>query len=474
MGTSEQQKPALMASVSGLRGTVGGSLTPDVVVRYVGAFAGWVSETTGAARPTIVLGRDGRAGGQLIRDLVVSSLRAGGCDVMDLGVVTTPTVGLMVGELRADGGLVVTASHNPAEWNGLKPITAEGRAPSPADAGVLLERFRNGLARVVGHDRYGDERRDGTAVDRHVDRVLTALEKIGVAEKARGARFKVVVDSVNCSGARVMARLLEALNCKVTHLNKSVDGVFPHMPEPTAEHLTDLCEKVGAAKADIGLAQDPDADRLAIIDGSGRYIGEEYTLALSAMSLLGSMGGRAKGARLAANLSTSRMIDDVASEYGARVVRTAVGEANVVMGMRDYGCVLGGEGNGGVVWADVVSIRDSVGAAGLVLGLMARTGRSVRELVDAIPAYAMVKRKVVLKPGLAERAIERVNDAFPDAERDTQDGLRVDFESPSGGGSAWLHVRASNTEPILRLIVEAPTRADSDAIIEDAQHSIGG
>lgn len=473
MGSTGQPDAPLMLSVSGCRGTVGGSLTPEVVSRFAGCFAGWIAETRNVARPTIVLGRDGRAGGELVKDIVVSALRASGCEVVDLGVATTPTVGVMVVELGADGGLVVTASHNPAEWNGLKPITAEGRAPSPEEAGVLIERYHNNRARVVPHDRLGASHRDGTAKDRHIDRVLSALTRLGLLERIQTARFKVVVDSVNCSGAAPMARLLEALNCRVTHINKAGDGVFPHPPEPTAEHLQDLCAKVASAKADIGLAQDPDADRLALVDETGRYIGEEYTLAFSAMSVLGALGERARGAALAANLSTSRMIDDAASEYGAKVIRTSVGEANVVRAMTTEKCVIGGEGNGGVVWPEVVLIRDSIGAAGLVLGLLARTGRTVSELCGALPGYAMVKRKVHLRPGLADRAIGSINDAYPDARRDRQDGLRVDFEAPSGGGAAWLHVRASNTEPILRLIVEAPTRADADAIIEEALHSIG-
>lgn len=452
---------------------MGGSLTPEVIARFAGAFGGWVGETRGVGSPTIVVGRDGRAGGALIRDIAVASLRAAGCGVVDVGVATTPTVGVMVDELGVDGGLVVTASHNPAEWNGLKPITAAGSAPSPEEARDLIERFSSGRVRVVAHDQFGGVRADDSGEVRHVERVLRGIGAWGGVERIRAAGFKVVVDSVNCSGAGVMARLLDALGCRVTHLHALGDGVFPHPPEPTAENLAGLCARVRAAGADVGLAQDPDADRLAVIDATGRYIGEEYTLALSGMSVLGAMGEEADGATVAANLSTSRMIDDVAGEYGAQVVRTAVGEANVVRGMREYGCVLGGEGNGGVIWPEVVWIRDSVSAAALILGLMARTGRGVRDLAGALPDYAMVKRKVMLRPGLAERAIERVSDAFPDARRDAQDGLRVDFESPSGGGSAWLHVRASNTEPILRLIVEAPTRADADAIIEDAEHSIG-
>lgn len=463
-----------MLSVSGCRGVVGGSLTPEVVVRFAGGFASWVCETRRTDSPTVVLARDGRAGGELIRDLVVSSLRGAGCRVVDLGVATTPSAGVMVRELGADGGLVVTASHNPAEWNGLKPITAAGRAPLADEAAAIIARYRDGTVRVVGHGSFGAVVRDTTARDRHVDLVLTALGRLLPLDRIRAARFKVVVDSVNCSGAGVMAGLLEALDCRVTHLHKSGDGVFPHAPEPIAENLKELCEKVAGAKADIGLAQDPDADRLAIVDAGGRYVGEEYTLALCAMSMLGMMGEAARGAVLAANLSTSRMIDDVAKEFGAAgVVRTAVGEANVVRAIAERGCVLGGEGNGGVVWPEVVLIRDSLGAAALVLALMTRTGQSIGELCDGLPSYSMIKRKVELRPGLADRAMSQVVDAFPDARRDTQDGVRVDFDAASGAGRAWLHVRASNTEPILRMIVEAPTRADADAIIDEAMHSIG-
>jgi len=301
--------------------------------------------------------------------------------------------------------------------------------------------------------------------------------------------MRVVVDSVNSSGADAARDLLAALGVQAVQLAGDGSGVFPHTPEPTAENLSvagGLMDAVPGLKAQVGFAQDPDADRLALIDEHGRYIGEEYTLALAVESLLSADPTRAAGAVLAANLSTSRMIDDVAAKHGARVVRTAVGEANVVAGLLEAGqrALIGGEGNGGVIWPEATYVRDSLGSMALVLSLMARTGQTIGQLADAIPSYAIVKTKTPLASKAdAAPAVEAVARAFADQRVDTADGVRVDWEdlpsefgagSQGGGGFGWVHVRASNTEPIMRLIAEAPTEAQARGILAAAEKVIAG
>lgn len=450
----------LMASVSGVRGIVGASLTPEVIARFCGALAGWLRESSES--DAVVVGRDGRSGGEVVASLAIASLRAAGLRVIDVGVATTPTVGLMVKRHGAAGGLALTASHNPAEWNGLKPITALGGAPSPGGAAELLERFHAGATRWAGADDLGSLDGDDTGAHAHVAAVLDAVSRVCPIETIASRGFRVALDSVNASGSLGGAMLLEALGCRVERIACDGSGVFPHTPEPTAENLVSLCDAARGGGVDVAFAQDPDADRLAVVDEKGRYIGEEYTLVLAAKSLLGAGGA---GATIAANLSTSRMIDDVAQEIGATVVRTAVGEANVVAAMRERGCVLGGEGNGGVIWPEIVDIRDSLGAMALVLALMAKSQEPLSAMVDAAPRYSIVKRKAGIREGVVERAVVALKERYSGARIDEQDGLRLDFDDPA----SWVHVRASNTEPILRVIAEAPTAEEADALASEVE-----
>jgi phosphomannomutase len=455
-----------MLSVSGCRGIVGASLTPEFVARYVCAFASWLMTQAGG-RGAVVVGRDGRQGGEVIAECAKAALRASGLRVIDLGVATTPTVGLMVLRHKTIGGLVVTASHNPGEWNGLKPITAQGGAPPPDAAKEILARYQAGASALVGASELGDEDADDSAAHVHVATVLESLASVVSIDAIRARGFRVALDSVNASGARGGRMLLEAVGCQVTHVHADGSGVFPHTPEPTEANLKGFCEVVKSSGLDLGFAQDPDADRLAIVGAQGVYIGEEYTLALAARAILGSLSDPS-GACVAANLSTSRMIDDAAGSFGAQVVRTPVGEANVVQGMDAGGCVLAGEGNGGVIWPVVVPIRDSIGAMALVLALLTRENASLAELVARFPSYSIVKRKQALPDGDASQALDRVGGLFAQARADRQDGLRLDFDDQA----AWLHVRASNTEPILRLIAEAPTEAAADALCDEAERAI--
>lgn len=464
--TRQATASPLMLSISGCRGVVGESLTPETICRY--ALAAASSMRRGAGRAKIVLARDGRRGGEVVAQIAAGALRAAGCDVIDLGVAATPTAGVMVRRHGAAGGLVVTASHNPGQWNGLKPVTSDGCAPAPAEAQRIIDAFHAGGATLAPADAQGQRDADDSGAHAHVALILEHLDAITPVDTIQKRRFRIVLDSVNASGALGGRMLMEALRCDLLHLNAERSGVFPHPPEPTESHLAGVCEQASEAEADAAFVQDPDADRLAILDERGRYIGEEHTLALAAWALLGAPGA-ARSATLAANLSTSRLIDDLAARFGARVVRTPVGEANVVEAMRREGCALGGEGNGGVIWPEIVLIRDSLGAMALTLALSAREDKPISELVAALPAYAIVKRTAPIQDGLAQRAVGALRERFASERLDEQDGLRVDIVSRS----AWLHVRPSNTEPILRLIAEAPTRADAEALLDEAAAAIG-
>jgi len=528
----------LIVGVSGLRGIVGESLTPEVAVRYAGAFGAWLWEHNRIIEP-VVVARDGRAGGEAIYHAAISGLLGCRLDVIPIGVATTPTVGAYITEdLNSHAcGVIVTASHNPGEWNGLKILISDqgesnleatneetyriwsvrgARAPSALEAKQIVDNFENGRCGWKSHPgdvRTADHLTTMDAVGSHCFQVWQAVviqmrheyedrerpRPIDIQSTAfrECKKWKVVLDSVNASGAEAGEQLLRSFHAEVIQLYGDGSGVFPHTPEPTAENLSGeggLCGAVPGLKADIGFAQDPDADRLAIVDENGRYIGEEYTLALCAESVLSWVDTAPEGTPrrmsdepvLVANLSTSRMIDDVAAKYGGRVVRTPVGEANVVMEMKKLkyegqDVVLGGEGNGGVIWPEVVYVRDSLGSMALVLSLMARTGKTLSELVAQIDSYspggkgyAILKQKTVIaSKAEAGPAVEKITAAYSgrtDAVVDLQDGVRVDF--PDRG--VWVHVRASNTESIMRLIAEAPTAGEAQAVLAEVAGVIAG
>ncbi|MBX3364205.1 MAG: hypothetical protein KF866_05505 [Phycisphaeraceae bacterium] len=466
----------LMLSVSGCRGIVGRSLTPETAARFAGAFAGWLNDRYGPGQ-RLVLARDGRAGGESIHAAALAGLTGAGCHVTDLGIAMTPTAGVMVDRLACRAGMVVTASHNPQQWNGLKCLLADGgrepsaAAPPKAAADEIIARFQAGRPGLVEWSLLGRVERCNTHDQDHVEIVISALEELlGGPCDALGEGRSFVLDSVNASGVIAGPLMLEALGVdEILHLGGEPTGLFPHPPEPIRENLTGLSEAVRESGAAAGFAQDPDADRLAIVDEIGNYIGEEFTLALGALAVLEALGDRARGCVLATNLSTSRMLEDIAARFGASVVRTPVGEANVVEAMKAHRSVIGGEGNGGVIWPAVTYIRDSLSAMALVTALLRRTGKPLSELVGSIPAYAIEKRKVDLPSrDAAEPAVRAVTRAYAAARIDTQDGVRVDWLEDR----AWLHVRASNTEPIMRLIAEAPTLEKARAILDDASRVI--
>ncbi|NNF42890.1 MAG: phosphoglucosamine mutase [Phycisphaerales bacterium] len=456
----------LMLSVSGARGLVGRTMTPPIAVDLAAAFATHVKRIRGV-RPVICLGRDSRPSGSILAGSTAAALAAVGARVVDLGVVATPTVGVMIRRLEADGGIVVTASHNPIEWNGVKFLMAGGVAPPAEDAAVILEAFRAGVADYAGVDDLGVVAADPDGTRQHVEDVLPHVN----VEAIRAAGLNVVLDSVNGAGGAGGRMLLEMLGVDVAHDNAAPTGRFAHPPEPVEAHLGDLADHTRRIGAAAGFAQDPDADRLAIVDERGRYIGEEYTLVLAARRWLDQHGGPGV---VAANLSTSRMIDDLATRYpGVRVVRTAVGEANVAAALRAAGADarIGGEGNGGVILPAVTWVRDSLSSMALVLDLLAAEGRPLSALVDELPAYVMLKRKVDLSMIGGRAAIAPALDAiahhFADATQDRADGIRVDT---SGG---WVHVRPSNTEPIMRLIAEGSSKAAATDLLDEAVDAAG-
>lgn len=442
---------ALMVSVSGVRGLVGETLTPAVVLEFCQAYG------TLLDGGRVALARDSRPSGQMFAAAAAAGLLASGCEVTDLGLAMTPTVGRAIRDGRFDGGVIVTASHNPAPWNGLKFLDDQGLAPDPARAARIAELRAAGRTRLIPAGFRGLHR-DDQAGARHVDAVLAAVEVD--TSGLRGMR--VVLDSINGAGCLDSPRLLAELGCHVTHINGEPDGAFAHPPEPVAENLASLCAAVRRANAAVGFAQDPDADRLALVDETGRYIGEEYTLALATEAVLARRPGP-----VAANLSTSRLIDVIAARYGVPVVRTPVGEAHVARALVASGGVVGGEGNGGVIDPRISLVRDSLSAMSLVLQLIARTGNSVSALVAGLPTLAMIKQKFECPRERIAQAVAAVETAFADQKLNRSDGVRIDFRD------GWVHLRGSNTEPLLRIIAEGDSTAGAEALISRVRAAAG-
>lgn len=434
-------------SVSGLRGIVGVSLTPLIALRYVAAFA-----RTAPAGP-VVLSRDGRATGQMLADVIRGGLAAAGRDVIDAGVAATPTTGVLVRQFSAAGGIQISASHNPPEYNGFKLFSAQGRVIPAAAGEQVVAHYRAGQSACVRHEQVGRTRRCGDTEARHLELVLATVD----VERIRRRRFKVLLDGNHGSGSLLGDRLLAKLGCEAIILGGEPDGNFEHPPEPTAEHLTGVVSRLVESGAEIGFCQDPDADRLAVIDERGHYLGEEYTLALCAAHVLSREAGT-----VVTNCSTSRMTEDIANRVGVPFFRSAVGEANVVDVMLAQNAVLGGEGNGGVIHPRVGYVRDSFVGMALVLDAMAARGLSVGRLADELPRYEMVKTKINLPAAKVGAGLDRLADHFNDAQPDRLDGLRLDWPGK------WLLVRASNTEPIVRAIAEARNLAEAQRLCDEA------
>jgi phosphomannomutase len=441
----------LITSVSGVRGIVGKDLTPELVARYGAAF-GTIARAS--ASRAVVLARDARTSGKMFAGAVTAGLQSVGMDVVDCGLVPTPTAQLAVEHHRAAGGIVITASHNPVEWNALKFIGADGMFLDRATADHLFTLVGTGDQPRAGWDGIGSLSADADAVERHIRAVL-ALRLVDV-DRIRARRFKVALDCVRGAGGTIMPALLAELGCEVVAMDTEMDGRFPRPPEPVPENLTGLSALVGRTGADLGIAVDPDVDRLAVVDEHGTAVGEDYTLALAVRAVLAQQAGP-----VAVNLSTSLVVEDAARAYGIAVERAPVGEANVARAIERLGAVIGGEGNGGVMLPALHIGRDAPVAAALVLELLARTGQSIATIVSGAPRYAIVKTKVG-RQGDLQGLYDGLEGRFPDAAVDRQDGLRLGWED------SWLHVRPSGTEPIVRLIAEARTETAARQLLEAA------
>ncbi|QDV38207.1 phosphoglucosamine mutase [Tautonia plasticadhaerens] len=438
-----------IASISGLRGIVGDGLDPVDVTAFAASYAAEVVSRSGKDAPTVLVGHDARRSAEMMLGAVLSGLSASGCHAASLGPTATPTIGFLIRDREAAGGIQISASHNPAEYNGLKFFRASGSVLGPDEGRAVLDRFERRAFRWVPTERLGTidrEDRDSTPDVAHAARVLGLVD----APTIMARRFRVVLDANHGAGGGLASWLLRQLNCDLRLLGGEPDGRYDHPPEPTEENLEELTAIVPAIGADIGFAQDPDADRLAIVDEAGRYIGEELTLALAVRHRLGRREGP-----VVMNLSTSRVAEEIARGLGCEVIRTPVGEIHVVEAMQAADAVIGGEGNGGVIDPRVGWVRDSLVGMALVLDLMASTGRRLSALVDELPKYAMVKTKFPVGPEPIAEILGRIASAHPEASADRRDGLRLDWPD------AWAHVRASNTEPIVRVIAEAgdPERA---------------
>ena len=445
-----------MRSVSGVRGLVGEDLTPEIVARYAAAFGQLVGEKGEAV---VVLARDSRTSGPMFASAVSAGLASVGASVVDCGLVPTPTAQLAVEHHGAAGAIIVTASHNPVEWNALKFVGADGLFLDRKAIERLFVLADGGSLARAPWDGLGGRVTDEGAVARHIDAIL-ALPHLDVGRMRRAA-YTVVVDCVRGAGGTIMPTLLDQLGCRVVAIDAETDGRFPRAPEPVPANLASLGEEVRRVGADLGMAVDPDVDRLALVDTTGTPIGEDYTLAFAVSAVLERRVGP-----VAVNLSTSLVVDDAARPFGVQVSRAPVGEANVARAMQQVGAVIGGEGNGGVMLPELHLGRDAPVAAALILELLSRRGTTVRALVEGAPRYVIVKAKAPRR-GELDPVYAGLLQGSRDAVIDRQDGLRLSW------ADRWLHVRPSGTEPIVRFIAEAPTAAEAEALVTAAKARFG-
>lgn len=449
----------LIRSISGIRGTIGGSpgeaLTPLDVVRYTSAFGMLIKKSAQRARPRVVLGRDARISGPMVSELVRGTLVGLGIDVIDLGMATTPTVELAVPGEQADGGIILTASHNPKQWNALKLLNARGEFISATDGEALLELAASNEMNYASVDELGTITERSGWTRRHIDAIL-ALDLVDV-QAIQAANFRVVVDAVNSVGGETVPALLTALGVQsVTEIHCIPNGEFPHNPEPLPEHLKDLCNAVVKHKAHLGIAVDPDVDRLALVCEDGSLFGEEYTLVACADHVLAHRPGDT-----VSNLSSTRALDDVAERHGRKRHASAVGEVNVVQRMKEVGAAIGGEGNGGIILSELHYGRDALVGIALFLTLLAKRGASCTELRRSYPDYFISKNKIDLAAGMdVQGLVDAMQTRYSAQPHSTVDGLRIEF------GNTWVHLRRSNTEPIIRVYAEAPDLHDADALAQ--------
>lgn len=436
-----------MISVSGIRGIFGTDLTPENIARFTAAYGTWLNGGT------VVVGRDSRVTGQICEDIVVSTLNAVGCDVVRVGVVPTPTVAMGVLKYKAKGGIIITASHNPAEWNALKLLNEKSEFLDADQGKKVIEIAESGNFNYKAYDAIGVTCGDNELVDHHIQAILD-LPYIN-ADLITSADLSVALDAVNGAGSLVVPKLLEKLGVETIHkVHCEPNGLFPHNPEPLPENLGDICDLSRDSDADIGFVTDPDADRLAIVDENGRLWGEEYTQAAAFDFIISKTKGDC-----ATNLSSSRVADAVAEMHGQKCIRSAVGEINVVKAMQAENAIIGGEGNGGVINPDLHYGRDALVGIAMILQLLAERKLKASEYRESLPNFYMSKNKIQLdKLGKdADEVLEKVKENYADLNPITIDGVKVDFEE------GWVHLRKSNTEPIIRIYSEGSSPQAADA-----------
>lgn len=444
----------LIKSISGIRGTIGGgvgqNLTPIDAVKFASAYGTWIKENSGKQAPTVVVGRDARLSGQMIQQLVMSSLVGLGIQVIDLGLSTTPTVEIAVPLEKADGGIILTASHNPKQWNALKLLNDKGEFLNAENGAEILKIAESDAYVFSEVDDLGSVVQNDTYINKHIESVLD-LELVN-PEIIKAANFKVVVDAVNSTGGIAVPKLLKALGVEVVELYCEPTGHFPHNPEPLKEHLGDLAAKVVSEKAHLGITVDPDVDRLAFMCEDGEMFGEEYTLVACADFVLGKTKGNT-----VSNLSSSRALRDVTEKHGGTYTAANVGEVNVVTTMKAVNAIIGGEGNGGIIYPASHYGRDSLVGIALFLTYLAEKNMAISALRATYPSYFMSKNKIQLTPNLdVDGILKAMAEKYKNEQVTTTDGVKVDFENN------WFHLRKSNTEPIIRIYTEAKSQQEAD------------
>ncbi|MDT0645941.1 phosphoglucosamine mutase [Zunongwangia sp. F260] len=449
---------SLIKSISGIRGTIGGktseNLTPIDTVKFAAAYGTWLKSGSQKEKLKVVIGRDARISGRMIQELTMNTLTGLGIDVIDVGLSTTPTVEVAVPMEGADGGIILTASHNPKQWNALKLLNSKGEFLDGKEGAKILDLAENESFDFAEVDDLGTITKKEDYIDIHIEEVLRL--KLVDVEKIKGAGFKVVVDGVNSTGGIAIPKLLKKLGVEVTELYCEPNGHFPHNPEPLKEHLEDICALVKKENADFGIVVDPDVDRLAFIDEKGEMFGEEYTLVACADYVLGKTKGNT-----VSNLSSSRALRDVTNKHNGEYKASAVGEVNVVQLMKDSSAIIGGEGNGGIIYPESHYGRDSLVGVALFLTHLAEKQITVSALRKEYPSYFMSKNKIELTPDLdVDGILKSVEKRHKDEEISTVDGVKIDFPEN------WVHLRKSNTEPIIRIYTEAKSQKEADELAQ--------
>lgn len=449
---------ALIKSISGIRGTIGGkvdnNLTPLDTVKFAAAYGMWLKKHSNKENLTVVIGRDARISGKMVSSLVSNTLVGLGISVSDIGLSTTPTVEVAVELDKADGGIIITASHNPKQWNALKLLNEKGEFLNAKDGEEVLKIAEENAYTFAEVDDLGSYRKKQGYINKHIKEVL-ALPLVNV-EAIKKAKFKVVVDGVNSTGGIAIPELLKRLGVECVELYCEPNGQFPHNPEPLKEHLTDISELVVKENAHCGIVVDPDVDRLAIVNEDGSMFGEEYTLVACADYVLGKTKGNT-----VSNLSSSRALRDVTEKHGGTYQASAVGEVNVVDLMKSSNAIIGGEGNGGIIYPESHYGRDSLVGVGLFLSHLATSNISCKEMRDSYPSYFMSKNKIELTPEInVDEILETMAANYKNEDVSTIDGVKINF------ASEWVHLRKSNTEPIIRIYTESTSQNSADKLAE--------